>query len=118
LFQFLHHGAIVPFGYSVKELSTEVPAAEQPDKPIQPSGNGEKGQQVETSIQPQEISKGLATKSSLRFTPKKALFFALFAQQKFSRGERNFYLPTTWKFLVSFREVKLDILQVTPKIIR
>ncbi len=54
------NGAVIPFGYPVKELPTEVPAAELPDKPIQPSGNGEKGQQVEiveTSIQPQEISR-------------------------------------------------------------
>jgi hypothetical protein len=50
------NGAVIPFGYPVKELPTEVPAAELPDKPIQPSGNSEKGQQVETSIQPQEIS--------------------------------------------------------------
>jgi hypothetical protein len=51
------NGAVIPFGYPVKELPTEVPAAELPDKPIQPSGNSEKGQQVETSIQPQEISR-------------------------------------------------------------
>ena len=51
------NGAIIPFGYPVKELPTEVPAAELPNKRIQPSGNGEKGQQVETSIQPQEISR-------------------------------------------------------------
>ena len=51
------NGAIIPFGYPVKELPTEVPAAELPNKPIQPSGNSEKGQQVENSIQPQEISR-------------------------------------------------------------
>ena len=44
-------------GCNVKHFPTEIAAAELPDKPIQPSGNGEEGQQVETSIQPQEISR-------------------------------------------------------------
>ena len=44
-------------GCNVKNFPTETAAAELPDKLIQPSGNGEEGQQVETSIQPQEISR-------------------------------------------------------------
>ena len=45
---------------------------------------------AQTQPESDEIPKGLATKSSLRFTPKKALFFALFCAMSSALCERIF----------------------------